>query len=248
MEKKIKKLPEADVGAIELLGQFSGKLGHDLNNILGSLKGCVDIIRGRMQKLHPDQNPIERQLAIMENAIRKCTDLTTRMRGYVRPGDLVLESCDLAVLISQSSAAAKGALASSVNIVQRVEPGTSAVLNQVATQAMLVALFVNALEAADPATPDAVVCEVQAVGCDDEFPRGALCVRISDNGKGMTAEQIAAAFRPMSSKRAGAVAGGFGLTFSMAQRLMEKQGGAFGVQSRPGAGTTVSLYFQTTGV
>lgn len=72
---------------------------------------------------------------------------------------------------------------------------------------------------------------------------GFLNVRLS-NGRGMSAEERGgAAFQPYFTTKTGA--GGLGLT--LARRVMEFHGGTVRLDSAPGEGTTVSLFFPVPG-
>ncbi|MBL0350087.1 MAG: HAMP domain-containing histidine kinase [Elusimicrobia bacterium] len=72
---------------------------------------------------------------------------------------------------------------------------------------------------------------------------GFLNVRLSDNGRGMSAEERERAFQPYFTTKTGA--GGLGLT--LARRVMEFHGGTVRLDSAPGEGTTVSLFFPVPG-
>ncbi len=79
---------------------------------------------------------------------------------------------------------------------------------------------------------------------------GRLCVRVSDEGVGIPAEDLPhifeAAYRapdPRSFRRQGS-----GLGLAIVKRIVEQHGGAVRVQSRPGEGTTVAVELPIAGV
>ncbi len=64
-------------------------------------------------------------------------------------------------------------------------------------------------------------------------------VRVSDNGPGMTREQIAKAFRPFFTTKTR----GLGVGLPLAKRIVERFGGTISINSEPGRGTRVDLEF-----
>ncbi len=68
-----------------------------------------------------------------------------------------------------------------------------------------------------------------------------IVIRIRDDGVGMTAEQIEHAFEPFYTQRP--VGSGIGLGLATARSVVLAHGGRIALDSRPGAGTTVTLFF-----
>jgi len=70
-------------------------------------------------------------------------------------------------------------------------------------------------------------------------------VRITDKGIGIPEEELAHIFEPFYrvDKSRTKDTGGYGLGLSLCKTIMEAHDGKIEVQSRPGAGTTVSLFF-----
>lgn len=68
-----------------------------------------------------------------------------------------------------------------------------------------------------------------------------IAIDVSDNGIGMPAEQLSRAFEPFYTTRP--VGAGAGLGLSTARNIMLGHSGSITVDSQPGAGTTVHLFF-----
>jgi two-component system, response regulator PhcR len=71
---------------------------------------------------------------------------------------------------------------------------------------------------------------------------GAQRIRVSDNGPGIVADVLARLTREPVTTRSGSGGSGMGLVFC--QRVMTSLGGWVEVQSEPGGGATISLYFK----
>lgn len=83
-----------------------------------------------------------------------------------------------------------------------------------------------------------------------EAPGGDLIrLRVSDTGIGMTEEQLGLLFEPFRQATASTARqfGGTGLGMSIVKMLVEALGGQIGVQSAPGAGTTVEIVLPLAG-
>jgi DNA-binding response OmpR family regulator/two-component sensor histidine kinase len=99
---------------------------------------------------------------------------------------------------------------------------------------LVLELVDNAFKFSQPGTP--VV--IQSVRQED-----ILTIVISDEGRGMTAEQIAGMGAYMQFGREMYEQQGLGLGFAVAKRLIELHDGAIKVDSKPDMGTVVSIRF-----
>jgi two-component system, response regulator PhcR len=71
---------------------------------------------------------------------------------------------------------------------------------------------------------------------------GAQVIRVSDNGPGIVADVLTRLTREPVTTRSGSGGSGMGLVFC--QRVMTSLGGGVEVQSEPGGGAAISLYFK----
>lgn len=80
------------------------------------------------------------------------------------------------------------------------------------------------------------------VTIDNRFPR-ALMLTVRDTGVGMTPPEVARAFTPFSQADAGAtrMRGGAGMGLTIVKKLVDAMGGDVRLQSRAGAGTTLTV-------
>ena len=72
-----------------------------------------------------------------------------------------------------------------------------------------------------------------------------IVVRIIDNGIGIPRDELRFVFEPFYrvDKSRTKDTGGYGLGLSLCKTIMEAHGGRIEVESEPGAGTTVTLFF-----
>jgi len=98
-------------------------------------------------------------------------------------------------------------------------------------------LVTNSVEASDPDGPRLAV-KIEAVLTED-----SMVVRLTDNGRGMTAEVLDRALDPFFSHRPAGRGRGLGL-FSV-RRWLQLAGGDIRIRSRPAAGTTIEMRIPT---
>ena len=85
------------------------------------------------------------------------------------------------------------------------------------------------------------------VSCD--LKKSYAVIRITDFGIGIPQEELAHIFEPFYrvDKSRAKDTGGFGLGLSLCKTIMEAHEGKIEVHSKPEEGTTVSLFFPSTG-
>ncbi|MCW5199377.1 hypothetical protein VU05_01390 [Desulfobulbus sp. F1] len=80
----------------------------------------------------------------------------------------------------------------------------------------------------------------QIVLATDQFMPHFLCIRIEDNGIGITEEQLAAVFDPFYTTKE--IGKGTGLGLSVSRSMVENAGGFMKMESKAGEGSTISIY------
>ena len=77
---------------------------------------------------------------------------------------------------------------------------------------------------------------------------GALCIKVADNGIGMSEDEIAHVLKPFTQveSRLNRVHGGTGLGLPLMAAFMKLHGGDMEVQSEKSVGTTLILTFPAT--
>jgi PAS domain S-box-containing protein len=229
---------------MEAVGQFTGGAAHDFNNLLMAILGSLEILRKRLPN-----DP--RLLALLDNAMqgaKRGSSLTQRMLAFARRQELKHEAVDLAHLVNNMLELLERSLGPTINIETRfpreaVRVRTDA--NQLETA--LLNLAINSRDA----MPDGGTITISVAECSiagphpTSLPPGSYaCLSVADTGQGMDEATLARATEPFFTTKG--IGKGTGLGLSMVDGLTGQSGGKLIVQSVPGRGTTMELWFPIT--
>ncbi len=229
---------------MEAVGQFTGGAAHDFNNLLMAIMGSLELLRKRLPN-----DP--RLLALLDNAMqgaKRGSSLTQRMLAFARRQELKHEAVDLAQLVNNMLALLERSLGPTINIETRFPPETVRVrtdANQLETA--LLNLAINSRDAMpDGGTFSIAVAEhyITAAHPSSLAPGPYACLSVTDTGHGMDEATLARATEPFFTTKG--IGKGTGLGLSMVDGLTGQSGGKLIVQSVPGRGTTMELWFPIT--
>ena len=229
---------------MEAVGQFTGGAAHDFNNLLMAILGSLEILRKRLPN-----DP--RLLALLDNAVqgaKRGSSLTQRMLAFARRQELKHEAVDLAHLVNNMLELLERSLGPTINIETRfplevVRVRTDA--NQLETA--LLNLAINSRDAMPNGgtITISVIKHAIAAAHRTSLPPGAYaCLLVADTGQGMDEATAARATEPFFTTKG--IGKGTGLGLSMVDGLTAQSGGKLIVQSIPGRGTTMELWFPIT--
>ncbi len=83
---------------MEAIGTLSGGIVHDFNNILQTVLGSIQLLIARKNSNHPDLE----YLSLVEKAVDRAQDLTSRLLYFSKDIISNLEPIDLIIEISNS--------------------------------------------------------------------------------------------------------------------------------------------------
>ena len=213
---------------LELVGQIAGGLAHDFNNLLTVVRGSVAVLGGR------DGAP---ELRAIDDAAASGARITRRLLAISRhdlltlvphaPGPVLLEAVELM----------RRVLPTRIRIVSPEHvPDVTLALDRDAVQQALLNLAVNARDAI--VGSGTIHLDVRTDARDGQE---MLVVTVADDGYGMTEIVRARALEPFFTTKQ--VDGGTGLGLAMVHGMMQRHAGCVSLESAPGAGTRVELWF-----
>jgi PAS domain S-box-containing protein len=221
---------------METVGQLTGGVAHDFNNILAVILGSLELAKKRLQ---PEDPRIHR---LLDNAIQgalRGASLTQRMLAFARKQDLKPVIVDVPELVRGMAALLK------LDPGIRVETRFPIELANVKVDAnqLELAILNLAVNARDAITAGGGVISIAA---REEHAINGLAegryvaLSVSDTGCGMDEETLKHAQEPFFTTKG--VGKGTGLGLSMVKGLAEQSGGVLLLKSHIGEGTTAEIW------
>ncbi|KAA0679007.1 ATP-binding protein [Roseomonas genomospecies 6] len=228
---------------METVGQLTGGIAHDFNNLLQVMLGNLHLVQGKL----PDDDPLLRHVAMAITAGDRAAALTRHLLAFARRQPLSPRSLDVNALVTAMSGLLQRSVGESIQVETVLAPGlwrTWADANQV--ESALLNLAINARDAMPDGghirieTCNAVLDETFSDTQGDALPGGYVLLRMTDTGTGMSPAVLERAFEPFFTTKP--IGQGSGLGLSQIYGFARQSGGHAAIHSKPGRGTTVSLY------
>jgi PAS domain S-box-containing protein len=223
---------------MEAIGHLTGGVAHDFNNLLMIVKGQAQLMR-----LRATEAKDIRSLDAIEQAAQTGANLTRQLLTFARRQRLENVTIDLAERLG----AIRDLLESSVGGAVKLETSMPEDIWNVETDPSELELaLVNIAVNARDAMPGGGTLSVRAqnltlngkgaVALSGEF----VALSLSDTGMGIPPDVLAKVFEPFFTTKE--VGKGTGLGLSQVYGFARQSGGDVQILSKPGEGTTVTLY------
>lgn len=226
------------------IGQVAGKYGHDLNNLLGSMRGVADLLQHKLIKLHGDPHPLEKQIQLLQTAINRSEELTRQMRGYVRYEQLPRNAVNLRTLIAELLDLTAGAQKQPLETIFVCTDDFKVHANEFQLTQAFQAIISNSLDAVSKFKERCLAIIVsESTGAIEQGKSKQRLVEVVfiDHGKGMSAESLNNALQALTSRKSGRIGSGLGLGLPMARQIIVDHGGSLTINSKEDTGTAVSV-------
>lgn len=228
----------------EALGRLAGGVAHHFNNLLAVILGYAETLAKDL----PGDDPLRHDAEEIRTAAGRAAALTRQLLAFSRRQALQPRPLDVTELLAAMAPALRGMLGGSIELGlggTRLRGTVHADAGQV--RQAIVNLVVNARDAMPGGGRLAI--ETADVELDAAFarthpgvtPGPHVAVRVRDTGDGMPAAVLAHACEPFFTTRD--VGQGAGLGLASVYGIVRQHHGAMDVESAPGRGTTVTLYF-----
>lgn len=234
---------------LEALGTLSGGIAHDFNNILLAITGNARLAAADLPSGHPAQE----SLGQIARAGERAADLVRQVLAFSRAEEPRRERIDVGAVVGEAIQLVRAILPPLVEVHSHAEPGLSAVVaDSTQVHEIVVNLATNAADAIGPAG-GRIEFHLDEVGVDDSDADRALAlppgryVRLlaRDTGHGMEPAVAERIFDPFFTTKG--PGGGTGLGLSVVHGIVAGCGGAIGVDTAPGQGTTFRIYLPAAG-
>jgi PAS domain S-box-containing protein len=228
---------------MEVVGQLAGGIAHDFNNLLTVINGRCQLLLARLA----GQDESLRDVGLILETGERAARMTRQLLTFSRRQEFTPSDVDLNQLVGEMRKM----------LIALVGPGSELVcelgarLPQVRSDAsqleqVVLNLVVNARDAMGG--KGRLVISSRLAPGEELASRGVpavgmfLCLAVADNGCGMDEATRARIFEPFYTTKAQ----GTGLGLSTVDGIVRQSGGFIRVDSRPGAGTSFSIYLPAT--
>ncbi len=226
---------------LEAVGQLTGGVAHDFNNLLTAIIGTLEM-------LSREVSGTGRASRLVENAARAAdrgAKLTSQLLAFARKQRLQTQPVDVDRLVRSMAPLLDATLGGMIAIdLPRSSVNRPALADPTQLELLVLNLAINARDAMPEGGRLTIASENVTVGPGsrpEDPPAGNfVALIITDTGTGMVPAVLARAFEPFFTTKESGKGSGLGLAqvLGVAQQL----GGGVRIASRPGAGTTVTVY------
>jgi signal transduction histidine kinase/DNA-binding response OmpR family regulator/CHASE3 domain sensor protein len=232
---------------MEAVGQLTGGMAHDFNNILQIVQANLDLIKADM----PSDAAALARLQSASTAADRGARLTQQLLAFSRRQPLAPRPTAVGRLVADLSSLLRHALGERITLEVVVAPAPwNATIDPGQLENALLNLAINARDA----MPDGgtVRVEVSNATLDRRYaalhpevtPGSYVVIDVADTGTGMSADVVARAFDPFfTTKQEGK---GTGLGLSMVYGFVRQSNGHIRIDTAIGQGTSVKLYLPRT--
>ncbi|MGO8917729.1 MAG: ATP-binding protein [Stellaceae bacterium] len=224
---------------MEAIGQLTGGVAHDFNNILTAIFGSLEMVLG-------SEEPDERTRRMVTTALRSAgrgARLTQQLLAFSRRQMLQPKLVNLNELLAEMRVLMQRAVGEAIEILLALAPDLpSCLIDPAQFETAILNLVINARDAMPNGGTLRIATRRVAVAADTSELTGGdyVLLSVTDSGAGMTQEVRARAFEPFFTTKE--VGKGSGLGLSMVYGFAKQSAGTAQIDSTPRRGTSVLLY------
>lgn len=230
---------------MEAVGQLTGGVAHDINNMLQGIAGSLDLLERRIRQGR--LGDAERYIAGARRAVESAAGLTHRMLAFARRQTLMPRPIEPDKLIEGIQDLIRRSVTPVLKLQLQLRDGVwRAICDPNQLESALLNLAINARDAMPDGgtitvtTADRRMTAVDFGATEDAVPGDYVEITVSDTGTGMTQDVVARVFEPFFTTKP--IGQGTGLGLSQVYGFVRQSDGFIRIESTPGAGTKVAMY------
>jgi len=228
---------------MEAVGQLTGGVAHDFNNILTVITGTIGILSDAVA----DRPPLVAIARMIDDAAERGASLTRHLLAFARKQPLQPRDVDVNALVLETAKLLHPTLGEHIEIAPLLEADAWTALvdpNQLSTAILNLALNArDAMPGSGKLTLETgnVYLDENYASMHSEVTAGNyVMIAVSDTGSGIRAGDLEKVFDPFFTTKE--VGKGTGLGLSMVFGFVKQSNGHIKIYSEEGHGTTVKIY------
>jgi two-component system sensor histidine kinase HydH len=212
------------------IGEMAAGMAHEIKNPLASLTGSIQLLS---EEIRYDADH-ERLMRIILREADRLSSLVNNFLLYARPPAGIVEAIEIDKVLTDTVELLKKDAATNgrITITSKIQSAIWISIDPVHLRQIFWNLLLNAAEAIDG---DGVI-DVEMYASKNRH----VFARITDDGCGMTPEELKSIFNPFFTTKPA----GTGLGLSIVHRIFEAYDAWLNVDSEAGKGTTITLQFK----
>ena len=228
---------------MDAIGQLTGGVAHDFNNILTVITGTIGILEESVAD-KPELVAITR---LIDEAAERGANLTRHLLAFARKQPLQPREVDVNALVLEAAKLLHPTLGENVEITPLLaEDAWTALVDPSQLSTAVLNLALNARDAMP--NGGKLALETSNIYLDENYagmhsevtPGNYVMVAVSDTGTGIPAALVERVFDPFFTTKE--VGKGTGLGLSMVFGFVKQSGGHIKIYSEEGHGTSVKMY------
>lgn len=228
---------------MDAIGQLTGGVAHDFNNVLTVITGTIELIREGLA----DKPEFAAIAQLIDDAAARGAEITSQLLTFARRQPLEPREIDVNALVVETAKLLKPILGEHIEIETRLaDDAWCAMADPSQLSSAIVNLAVNARDAmpgGGKLTLETANRELDGIGSagDGDGLRGAfVMIAVTDTGHGIPADIRERVFEPFFTTKG--VGRGTGLGLSMVYGFARQTGGTVAIESEEGQGTVMRLF------
>ncbi|MCV4265689.1 GAF domain-containing hybrid sensor histidine kinase/response regulator [Pseudomonas capsici] len=229
---------------MEAVGQLTGGLAHDFNNLVAGISGSLELMSKRITQGRLGE--IDKYLTAAQNSAKRAAALTHRLLAFSRRQTLEPRPTNVNTLMYGMSELIQRTVGPGI-VVETVGAANlwPAFVDASQLENALLNLCLNARDAMPDGGRITIETANQWMDRKAAHAHGMsegqyLCLCVSDTGTGMPPEIMAHVFEPFFTTKP--IGQGTGLGLSMIYGFAQQSGGQVRISSKVGEGTTLFIY------
>ena len=239
-----KRLEEQLVQAqkMEAVGQLAGGIAHDFNNLLTVINGYAQLL---VSRLH-DADPLRVDAGHILQAGERAAALTQQLLAFSRRQVLQPRALNVPSVIEGLRPMLGRLLRENIEVRTALPPALPAVMvDPVQLEQVLLNLAINGADAMPDGGTLTITAGQVVVDADVAARKGIdegayVTVAVTDTGVGIDEDTLGHIFEPFFTTKSKGRGSGLGLP--VADGIVTQSGGTIVVRSRPGHGSTFTVY------
>ena len=224
---------------LSFVGELAANLAHEIKNPLAGIQGAVDILIRRRETNDPERSTLEE----IRQAVRRIDGTVRALLDRARLRAVAVETASLtevarrAVNLARSTRKRSSSPDGQFTIdFDAPDDPMNVPIDAAQVEDAVLNLIINAIEAT--AGQGRVAVRVGLNESDDRDSKPTATIEVSDNGRGISAEDLPRIFNAFYTT----TAGGTGLGLPAVRRIARAHGGRVEVDSTPGRGSIFTIH------